>query len=133
MLNGVNSKMRNLISDFSGGIPKKDASKADQEWNRAYRMGVSAASLAVDKSKLAEEKMQFEQQKNELVMAVLSMQQDHQQQQVQAQYQGAADATQQHLNDYSQSIGSLLGGGGDQQGQPQMQGQGGQQQQPQMM
>ncbi len=120
--------MRNLPSDFSGGIPKKGASKDDQEWDRAFRMGITAASLAVDKSKLEEEKMQFAQQQNELVMSLLAMQQQQQQQQMQAQYQGAADATQQHLNDYSQSIGSMLSGIGQQ-----PQGQGMQQQQPQMM
>ena len=123
--------MRNLVSDFSGGIPRANASKSDQEWDRAYRMGVSASSLAVEKGKLQEEKMQFAQQQNELMMAIMSMQQQHQQQMQQAQYQGAADATSQHLNDYSGSIASMLGGGGQQQG-GQMQGQQ-PPQQPQMM
>lgn len=119
---------RNSISEFSNGIPKGGAQKEDKLTQRFYNLGVTAATLSMEKQKLASEKQQFEVSKNELLQSIVAenmkMQQMQMQQQQMAQYQGSVDATKQHLDGYSQQLAGMLGGG-----QPQ-QAQGGQQQQP---
>lgn len=122
--------MRNLMSDFSGSAPVKNVSKEDKVGTRYFQMGVMAASLAVDKNKLQQEKVQFEQDKTNLMMAIMAQQQQNAQAQQQAQYQGAADATSQHLDNYSNSLAAMLGGGGE---MPQEQAGGQMPAQPQMM
>jgi len=100
--------MRNDPSDFVNGVPKK---KTDDMDKKAYRLGFASASLQVQKAQLGEQKMAFESDKSQLMQALLNMQVQQQQQQQMATYQGAQDATTQHLNDYSNSLAAMLGGG----------------------
>lgn len=124
--------MNNLFSDFSGGIPVKGATKEREADTRAFRMGVTASSLAVKANELAQKEAQFEQSKNQLFMAMMAQQQQNQTAQQYAQYQGAQAGIKQHLDGYSQDLASQLGGGS--QGQmPQQAGMSQTPQQPQMM
>lgn len=117
----------NLPSGFQNGIPQKKGAKNDDMDKRAYRLGYTAANQQVAKATLEQEKAALEQDKAQFMQAIIAMNLQQQQAQQQAQYQGAHEATQQHLDGYSNSLAQMLGTGQPQQQQPQMQ-----QQQPQM-
>lgn len=123
----------NRLSDYSNGIPIKDAKKEEKVSQRFYNLGVTAATLSMEKQKLSADKQQFEMSKNELLKSIIAENMKMQQQQMvaqqQAQYQGSMDATKQHLDGYSQQLAGMLGG------QPQgaQPPQGGQPPQPPMM
>ena len=98
----------NRLSDYSNGIPIKDAKKEEKVSQRFYNLGVTAATLSMEKQKLSADKQQFEMSKNELLKSIIAenmkMQQQGMAMQQQAQYQGSMDATKQHLDGYSQQM-----------------------------
>lgn len=113
-------------ADLSGGIPKKK-SESSRDESRAYRMGWVAANLTLERQRLEQEKAQASAELAGIMQTLMAKQAEQQMALQQQQYQGSYDATNQHLQGYSDQLASMLntpGGGQPQAQQPMPQQQG---------
>lgn len=103
-----------VSDEFSAGQPIARR-KSDEMDKKAYRLGFAAAKNFADQAMLERQKAEFAQEQAKLLQTIMMHQMQMQAQiagaQQQGAYQGAYQATGDHLSGYADQVSGMFGGG----------------------